>query len=155
MKKLTTIALTGALALGALAGATAFNAKPAAAAEKVQYAAGWNDPLTVWDLTAGFDNMPIYLSQYIKPAYKTGDYFTVKTAWDNQMEGNPLKIYRVMDDNSLVRYKTIYPFAANNGTVNQAVWHTDITSAYDAGTYVAVVNVHDHFYKSEFFTINK
>ncbi|MED3127135.1 DUF5065 family protein [Bacillus wiedmannii] len=153
--KLGKLALVGALALGGFTGLATVDAKPAAAAENVQYAAGWNDPAKIWDLTAAATDMPYYLSQYIKPSYKTGDTFTVKTAWDNKMDGNPLKIYRIMDDNSLVRYKTIYPFPVNDGSLNRAVWTTDITSVYEPGNYIAVVDVHDNFYKSQIFTINK
>ncbi len=75
--------------------------------------------------------------------------------WYNGVNGNPMKIYRVLDNNSLVRYKTMYPIPVNNGTLNEAVWSTDINSVYEPGRYIAVVNIDGNFYQSNIFTINK
>ncbi|PED18040.1 DUF5065 family protein [Bacillus toyonensis] len=47
-----------------------------------------------------------------------------------------VKIYRVMEDFSLARYKTITDSDSNENT---ATFTTPITSAYDPGNYVAVM----------------
>ncbi|WP_089608000.1 DUF5065 family protein [Bacillus cereus] len=154
--KLGELALVGALALGGFTGLATLGAKPAAAAENVQVASTtWGDPATLFDLAQIAWNFPAYLSDDVKPSYKTGDYFTVKMGWYNGVDGNPMKIYRVLDNNSLVRYKTMYPIPVNNGTLNEAVWSTDINSVYEPGRYIAVVNIDGNFYQSNIFTINK
>ncbi|HDR7163720.1 MULTISPECIES: DUF5065 family protein [Bacillus cereus group] len=154
--KLGKLALAGALALGGLAGFASLDAKPAAAAEKVQAASTtWSDPTSLFDLAQFAWDFPHYLADDVQSSYKTGGFFQVKMGWYNGVDGNPMKIYRVMDNNSLVRYKTMYPFPAHNGTINEAVWYADITSAYEPGNYIAVVNIDGNFYQSKIFTINK
>ncbi|HDR3313578.1 MULTISPECIES: DUF5065 family protein [Bacillus cereus group] len=154
--KLGKLVLVGALALGGFTGLATLDTKPVAAAEKVQATStNWGDPSSTFDLNQVALDFPAFLSDDVKPAYKTGDYFTVKMGWYNGADGNPMKIYRIMDDYSLVRYQTIYPFPAHNGTINEAVWNTTITSAYEPGRYVAVVKLAGDAYKSEWFTINK
>jgi len=155
MKKFTSLALTGALALGALAGVTAFDAKPAAAASVQATSTAWNDPGSLMDLSNYAWDFPAYLSDDVQSAYKTGDYFTVRMGWYNALDGNPMKVYRVMDNKSLVRYQTIYPVPVFNGTSTEAVWQASITSAYEPGSYIAVVNIDGNFYKSKIFNINK
>lgn len=159
MKKLTTVALAGALALGGLAGVAAFDAKPAAAAEKaVQY----TNPSDSW----GIDNTSI-LNQFIPdlPAeykenlmysYKTGNYFTIIGAYSASLgPADQVKIFRVADDGSgdLSRYKTIdWKYVSELGKV---VWDTQITDNYQPGQYVAVAYLYGQHYKTGFFTINK
>ncbi|TKI90058.1 DUF5065 family protein [Bacillus cereus] len=154
--KLGKLALVGALALGGFTGLAALDAKPTDAASNVQAASTtWNDPAKIYDVNQFAWDFPIYLADDVKPSYKTGDFFQVKMGWDNTMDGNPMKIYRIMDDYSLVCYQTMYPFPAYIDGVNQAVWYADITSAYEPGNYIALVKVGGNFYKSQWFTINK
>ncbi|RFT67037.1 DUF5065 family protein [Bacillus clarus] len=71
-----------------------------------------------------------------------------------------VKIYRVMDDMSLARYKTI---TDSDPAENSATFTTQITTAYDPGNYVAVMQYGYEFegksYYSYFtgniFTISK
>lgn len=155
MKKLSKVVLAGALALGGFTGLAALDAKPAAASNVQATSTSWSDPASLFDLAQVAWDFPMYLADDVKPSYKTGDFFQVKMGWYSGVDNIPMKIYRVMDDNSLVRYKTMYSFAVNNGTLNQAVWHADITSAYEPGRYIAVVNIDGNFYQSTIFTINK
>ncbi|MGQ0517465.1 DUF5065 family protein, partial [Bacillus sp. D-CC] len=71
-----------------------------------------------------------------------------------------VKIYRVMDDFSLARYKTITDSDSNENT---ATFTTQITSAYDPGDYVAVMQyswesegqMNYTYFTGEMFTISK
>lgn len=163
LKKLTTVALTGALALGALAGLGSFDAKPAAAAEKsaaVQAAA----PYDSWGITDTsilyqfIDPMPAEYKEHLLPAYKTLNWFTVVTDWSANLTANDqVKIFRVEDDGTLSRYKTInwieqYDYQKQK---HIAVWQEQITDNYHPGNYVAVSYIGGKHLKSDFFTINK
>ena len=163
MKKLSKVVLVGALALGGFAGLGAFNANPAAAAEKsapVQ-AAGVYDSWGITNTSILYefiDPMPDKYKEKLLPAYKTGDYFTVMADWNKDLVPgkDQVKIFRVADDGSgdLSRYKTIDYHVVAIG-VTQAIWDTQITDAYQPGTYVAVSYINGKHLKSDFFTINK
>ncbi|KEK22104.1 DUF5065 family protein [Bacillus gaemokensis] len=66
---------------------------------------------------------------------KQGQTFTVHGSIGGGDEA-VVKIYRVMDDMSLARYKTIYD---SNPDEYVATFTTPITTAYDPGSYVAVM----------------
>ncbi len=157
MKKLTTVALAGALALGGLAGVAAFDAKQAAAAETVQKAAVY-DNWGINDTTILYEHIKPMPSDYkalILPSYKTGDVFTVVTPDSNLVEGkDQVKIFRVEDNGDLNRYKTI-DFRRIWVLPGEVVFDTTITDNYLPGTYVAVSYVNGKHLKSDFFTINK
>jgi len=83
MKKLSKVVLVGALALGGFAGLGAFNANPAAAAEKsapVQYA---SNPADSWGITNTailyefINPMPESYKEMLRPSYKTQNWFTI------------------------------------------------------------------------------
>lgn len=161
MKKLSKVVLVGALALGGFAGVGAFNAKPAAAAENVQKAGVYDS----WGITntailyEHIDPMPAEYKSHLMSSYKTSNYFTVVTDWSSSLvEGkDQVKIFRVEDNGDLSRYKTIdyvnvYDYQEGK---QKAVWQTQITDNYHAGTYVAVSYIGGKHLKSDFFTINK
>jgi len=157
MKKLSKVLMVGALALTGFAGVGAFEAKPASAAEKVQYAGVYDD----W----GIYNTRI-LADWIKPmpdsyksnllsSYKTGNYFTITVPDNGLVAGqDQVKIFRVEDNGDLSRYKTI-DFRHEWVLPGEAIFDTQITDNYHAGTYVAVSYINGVHLKSDFFTINK
>jgi len=162
LKKFTKLALTGALALGALAGVGSFDAKPAAAAEKtVQYA---SNPADSWGITntailyEHIKPMPAEYKTHLMSAYKTSNYFTILV--DNPQNlvagKDQVKIFRVSDDGKgeLSRYKTI-DFHTESALPGKAIFDTQITDNYLPGTYVAVSYINGVHLKSDFFTINK
>ncbi|MDT3496781.1 DUF5065 family protein [Bacillus toyonensis] len=66
---------------------------------------------------------------------KHGQTINIKANLGARSEAT-VKIYRVMEDFSLARYKTITDSDSNENT---ATFTTPITSAYDPGNYVAVM----------------
>ncbi|MBE7106912.1 DUF5065 family protein, partial [Bacillus cereus] len=95
---------------------------------------------------------------HIMSSYKTDNIFTVVTDWSSSLtSSDQVKIFRVLDDGTLSRYKTInwenfYDYQEHKQI---AVWQTQITDAYLPGTYVAVSYINGKHLKSDFFTINK
>ncbi|EOO05635.1 DUF5065 family protein [Bacillus cereus] len=159
MKKLSKVVLAGALALGGFTGLAALDAKPAAAAENVQKAPTVDNwPFkTLYELAKGTTALPDFWINQFKPAYYTGDTLTFSTNWVDQASGNALKIYRVLDDKelTLARYQTLYPNKDWNGTEWRAAYRTPITSVYENGSYIAVLDVDGTYYRSQVFTINQ
>ncbi|MGX5441553.1 DUF5065 family protein [Bacillus thuringiensis] len=159
--KLGKLALVGALALGGLTGLATLDAKPAAAAtENVQKAAvSDNWPFkNIYELAAGTIALPDKWLNQFKPAYYTGDNITLTFNWVDGIGDNAVKIYRVLDDQqgTLARYQTIYPMKNFNGTDWSAVWTTKVTSVYENGTYIAVLELAGgDYYRSQTFTINR
>ncbi|HFU7086813.1 DUF5065 domain-containing protein [Bacillus anthracis] len=90
---------------------------------------------------------------------KHGQTINIKTNLGARSEAT-VKIYRVMDDFSLARYKTITDSDSNENT---ATFTTQITSAYDPGNYVAVMQyswesegqMNYTYFTGEMFTISK
>lgn len=164
MKKLSKVVLVGALALGGFAGLGAFNANPAAAAEKsapVQYA----NPEDSWGIdNTGIvdyylDPMPESYKSFLQPSYQSGSWFTILLPYDaSHYNGvDQVKIFRVSDDGSgeLSRIKTINPQEIYDGDGWKTVFQTQFNENYPAGKYVAVSYIGGKHLKSDYFTVNK
>lgn len=99
--------------------------------------------------------MPAEYKEHLMSAYETQNWFTVITDEAGLVAGkDQVKIFRVLDNGDLSRYKTI-DFHKEWVLPGKAVFDTQITDAYGPGTYVAVSYIHGKHLKSDFFTINK
>ncbi|EOP29483.1 MULTISPECIES: DUF5065 family protein [Bacillus] len=155
--KLGKLALVGALALGGLTAVGTINT-PSASADTVQHAVL---PYDDWGITntgilyEWIEPMPAEYKEHLMPAYETQNWFTVITDDAGLVAGkDQVKIFRVLDNGDLSRYKTI-DFHKEWVLPGKAVFDTQITDAYGPGTYVAVSYIHGKHLKSDFFTINK
>lgn len=165
LKKFTKLALTGALALGALAGIGSFDAKPAAAAEKSAPVQAAQNPYDSWGITNTstvdyyLDAMPSNYKTFLKSSYQSGSWFTILLPWDaSHYNGvDQVKIFRVADDGSgdLSRIKTIDPQEVYDGDGWKTVFQTQFNENYPAGKYVAVSYIGGKHLKSDYFTVNK
>nr|WP_240515271.1 DUF5065 family protein [Bacillus toyonensis] len=99
--------------------------------------------------------MPAEYKKHLMSAYQTQNWFTVITDEAGLVAGkDQVKIFRVLDNGDLSRYKTIN-FHKEWVLPGKAVFDTQITDTYGPGTYVAVSYIHGKHLKSDFFTINK
>lgn len=162
MKKLTKVLMVGALALTGFAGVGAFNASPAAAAEKpAQLASNPYDPWGIdntWILDTQIPMMPTEYRTYLDYGYKSGRWFTILLPYKESHFTNQdqVKIFRVSDDGSgeLSRIKTIFPTEVYDDGW-KTVWQTQFNDNYPAGKYVAVSYIDGKHLKSNYFTVNK
>ncbi|MEK4893917.1 DUF5065 family protein [Bacillus sp. FSL M7-0996] len=155
--KLGKLALVGALTLGGFTAAGTINTTSASAATVQNPADSWGITDT-WILNQHIEPMPPNYKKDLMSSYKTLNWVTVNLDWSSSLTANDqVKIFRVLDDGTLSRYKTInwenfYDYQAQKQI---AVWQTQITDAYLPGTYVAVSYINGKHFKSDFFTINK
>ncbi|PGC22779.1 DUF5065 domain-containing protein [Bacillus wiedmannii] len=148
--KLGKLALVGALALGGFTGLATLDAKPAAAAGSV---AEDNWGFRYLGDFADIYHMDAEMHQLVKKSYKTGDLFTISLKkYGAYTSDDIVKIYKVEDNASLNRYKTIASMPIGSEKI---VWQTQITDAYGPGTYVAVAYIAGAHWHSDTFTINK
>ncbi|PEJ00575.1 DUF5065 family protein [Bacillus toyonensis] len=151
MKKFTSVALAGAIALGGIT--VAEFSKPTKAA-----AAGYDEwgIFTQNDLIF-IDPMSNSMNNYFKISYAYNQNFHVETTdfnWAPTTE-NIMKIFKAESDGSLSRYKTITPKITYITGSQILEWDTTITTGYTTGKYVAVVYdaQNKHYMKSKFFNI--
>lgn len=159
--KLGKLALVGALALGGFTGLASLDAKPAAAAEKaVQYA----NPYDSWGINDTWtlqyiDPMPAEYKEYLMSSYKTQNWFTVVLPYPSSftLGTDQVKIFRVMDNGELSRYRTINFVERYDYQLDKpiAVWQEQITDNYHPGNYIAISYINGKHLKSDIFTINK
>lgn len=159
MKKLTKVLMVGALALTGFAGIGAFEAKPAAAAEKpVQYANSQNDPWGIHDtnILSFVDDMTAEQKAFLKPSYQSGSWFTILLPWDaaHYNGTSEVKIFHIQDNGELLRIKTFGPQEVYDDAW-KTVFQTQFNSNYPPGKYVAVIKIGDKYKKSDWFTVNK
>ncbi|PEN61578.1 DUF5065 family protein [Bacillus wiedmannii] len=152
MKKLTSIALIGALTFGAVSAI-----ELTSPTTKAQAAVQDDWPYKYFPELHNVTN----LDELNLGNLKQGQTINIKVALGAREEAT-VKIYRVMDDFSLARYKTI-----TNSTPNfdggQATFTTPITSVYEPGNYVAVMQYgHESegqmnytYFAGNMFSINK
>lgn len=145
MKRLTTIALMGALTFGAVSAIELTSPTTKVAAVQDNWPYKYFPELHNVD-----DNERLNFGNL-----KHGQTITVNEPIGGG-DSATIKIYRVMDDFSLARYKTIEDSGDGKFT-------TPITSAYDPGNYVAVMQYtfesegkFSHYYTTgNMFTISK
>ncbi|MDT3495908.1 DUF5065 family protein [Bacillus toyonensis] len=143
MKKLATIALTGAIALGGIT--VAEISQPTKAAAAGYDAWGIN---TVKDLSNVTESQ--WFSGLLNSSYKLGDTFRLTETGEVGVLTNECKIFKVEADGSLSRYKTITPKV----TADSHTWETTFTSGYTTGTYVAIVKIGNEYYQTKTFKYN-
>lgn len=139
MKQLTKIALTGALALGGLAGTSVADipnlspiAAEAATATTVTDWSGYKESQLALDVNASLAESD--------RAYKYGDSYLFGTTELSNQDMQHVKIYRVGTDSTLTRYKTMLPEQHSMDSFGNypTFYSTTITTGFPAGNYYAV-----------------
>lgn len=157
MKKVLKAILAGALAFGVMGTVFAVSPKTEVQAAVVEDWSGYKET----DL-----QLPIDASLADADRdYNYGDTYNVLKTVEWRFTPKHIKIYRVNEDKTLQRYKTIYPELIDviDGMAYQYRFQTPITTGFPAGNYYAVLtytyeyaggNFVTEAYRSYRFTIN-
>ncbi|PHE70543.1 DUF5065 family protein [Bacillus wiedmannii] len=165
MKKLSRLALIGALSFG---GFTAVEMiKPATSAQAATVAKAPSDPFNdEWGITDTYilhDFIPWFIDRL---AYQVEDRYTSVSPNNRFMmvreiqKEDPtdiVKIFKVEDTGKLTRLKTIEPTYWVDPTDNQKyqTWETYINGNYPSGKYVVIGFIDGQHQRSQYITINK
>ncbi|WP_170958666.1 DUF5065 family protein [Bacillus wiedmannii] len=160
MKKLSKVALIGALTFGGFTAVEMIKPASQAQAATVKASDPFNDEWGITNTQILYDFIPFMSDQLIwqvDSSYKTGDRFQVVRYVTQEDPTDVMKIFKIEDNGKLTRLKTMDPTYWVDPVDNRKyqTWETWMTDVYLPGKYVAIGFIDGQHQQSKPFTINK
>ncbi|MEK5205187.1 DUF5065 family protein [Bacillus sp. FSL R10-2789] len=159
MKTLSKVALIGALSFGSF---TAMEMIKPTSEVKAAYSDPFNDEWGIINMNtlSYISKMTPGLEKHVEGGYHNGSWFWMALESTPQRPGTDkdiVKIFRVHENGTLQRYKTMQPerdFEPSLGTPHQ-VWKTQFNTVYPPGEYIAIAYINGYYSKSKIFYVNQ
>ncbi|WP_176542244.1 DUF5065 family protein [Bacillus wiedmannii] len=163
MKKLSKVALIGALTFGGFTAVEMIKPASQAQAATVKASDPFNDEWGITDTYILTEFIPRFIDRL---AYQVENSYTSQSPYnrflmvrelDKEDPTDIVKIFKVEDTGKLTRLKTIEPTYWVDPTDNQKyqMWETYINGNYPPGKYVVIGFIDGQHQKSQYITINK